>query len=93
MYKSGYINHRKRKIPIVWDGEHAQHIAENYVQQKSVHPFLHVEIQKLAKRVERWKKTKASRRHEGYVKKNDIIFLVVVEISNTFATIITCYRK
>ena len=94
-YNSGYIKHRNRKIPIIWDGQHAQHVAQNYYNQNGSHPYLHVKVQQLAKRVKKWEKVKSTnRRYFGFVKptKNTRV-LVLVEISNNFASIITCYKQ
>lgn len=95
MYKSGYIKHRNKKIPIIWDGEHAQHIAENFIYDKSIHPLLHVKIQQISKNIKEWKKVKnTKRRFFGVYKQSDKVrYLVIVEISNKFASIITCYKK
>lgn len=95
-FKSGYINHRNRKIPIVWNGEHAQHIAEEFIKDKGSHPLLHIRIQQLAKMVKKWDKANLkSKRLEGLI--TDSLtskrFLVIIEINNNFANIITCYRK
>lgn len=95
-YKSGNILHRKRAIPIVWDGEHAQHIAEEHIKDRGSHPLLHVRIQQLAKQVKEWEQVKkGSKRYQGYAvdKQNDKRFLVVIEIWSKFAYIITCYRR
>lgn len=95
-YKSGYILHRNRKIPVIWDGEHAQHIAEEHIKDRGSHPLLHVKIQQLAKQVEKWNKVKPnSKRYEALVIENSTgnRFLVVIEIWSKFAYIITCYRK
>lgn len=83
-FKSGYLSHRSRKIPIVWGGEHAQHIAEEHIKDKGSHPFLHVKIQQLAKQVKLWEQAKVkSRRYKETGKE----FLVVVEIWSKFAYI------
>lgn len=95
-FKSGYITHRKRKIPIIWDGEHAQHIAEEHIKDKGSHPLLHVKIQQLAKSIKEWNKAKKTKnRYESLVidKKTNLRFLVIIEISNKFAHIITCYIR
>lgn len=95
-FKSGYILHRKRKIPVVWNGEHAQHIAEEHIKNKGSHPLLHVRIQQLAKRVKEWKPVvKGSRRHTSKVtdKESNSVFLIVVEIWPKFVFIITCYKR
>lgn len=95
-HKSGYISHRSRNIPIIWDGEHAQHIAEEHIKDKSSHPLLHVRIQQLAKSVKEWNKAKKTKnRYESLVidKKTNLRFLVIIEISNKFTYIITCYRR
>lgn len=94
-YKSGFILHRNRKIPVIWGGEHAQHIAEEHIKDRGSHPLLHVKIQQLAKQVEKWNKAKLnSKRFKGNVIDADSKkeFLVVVEIWSKFAYIITCYR-
>lgn len=95
-FKSGYILHRTRKIPIIWDGEHAQHVAEEHIEDKGSHPLLHVRIQQLAKSVKKWEQAKkGSKRYSSKVidKESNKNFLVVIEIWSKFAYIITCYRK
>lgn len=95
-YKSGNITHRKRKVPIVWNGEHAQHVAEEHIKDKDSHPLLHVRIQQLAKSVKEWKQSaKGSKRYEAIIidRKMKQKFLIVVEIWPKFAYIITCYKK
>lgn len=95
-FKSGNITHRKRKIPIVWDGEHAQHIAEEHIKDKGSHPMLHIRIQQLTKQVKAWTRVKkGSKRHEAIIldTKANKKYLIVVEIWSKFAYIITCYRR
>lgn len=95
-FNSGYLSYRSRKIPIVWDGEHAQHIAEEHLKDRGSHPLLHVRIQQLAKQAKEWKQSqKGSKRHEAIVidSKTNKKFLIIVEIWSKFAYIITCYRK
>jgi hypothetical protein len=95
-YNSGYITHRKRKIPIVWDGLHAQHIAEEHINNRSSHPLLHVRIQQLAKNVKEWEQTqKGSKRYCATLIDNETNkrFFVLVEIWTNFVYIITSYRR
>jgi hypothetical protein len=95
-YRSGYINHRNRKIPLIWDGQHAQHIAEEHIKDSTTHPLLHVRIQQLAKKVKEWENpNRKSKRYKGFVTDNETNqrYLVVVEILRNFAFVITCYTK
>ncbi|MCZ2393286.1 MAG: hypothetical protein LC105_05480 [Chitinophagales bacterium] len=95
-YNSGYIKHRNRKIPIVWDGEHAEHIAQEHLNDKSTHPLLHIRIQQLAKLVKDWKSIKkGSKRLEGTIIDNltNTKFLIIIENRSKFVLLITCYRK
>lgn len=39
-FGSGNVIIRGRKTPIVWTGQFAEHIATNYINEKSVHHFL-----------------------------------------------------
>jgi hypothetical protein len=94
-YKSGNITHRNRVIPIVWNGEHAQHIAEEHIKDKGSHPLLHIRIQQLAKKVKEWKQAKVgSKRYEGNIfdNKTNQKFLIIVEIWGKFVYIITRYK-
>src|SRR6478735_12661241 len=49
---SGTVKIRSRRVPILWTGQNAEHIADNYVQQQTstkvsnVERILHVEAQK-----------------------------------------------
>lgn len=61
-FRSGNITHRKRKIPIVWNGEQAQHITEEHMKNKGSHPLLHVRIQQLAKKAKKWNKAKKNKK-------------------------------
>lgn len=44
---SGKVKINNIKYPILWDGEHAEHIAKNYIEDNKIHPFLHIRIQQL----------------------------------------------
>lgn len=95
-FKSGYITHRDRKVPIIWNGEHAQHIAEEHIKDKGSHPLLHVKIQQLAKQVKSWEQSKKGSKRFGATVtdvETNKKFFVLVEIWSKFAYIITSYRK
>lgn len=42
---SGNVHLRNRKLPILWTGMYAQHLAEEYEKDPHVHPLLHIEAQ------------------------------------------------
>ena len=47
---SGSITIRSRKLPLVWTGEKAQHVAENYMLNDGIHVYLHVQAQQFARK-------------------------------------------
>jgi hypothetical protein len=44
-FGNGSVRFKNRTLPIVWAGQYAQHVAENYIDKKPNHTLLHVEIQ------------------------------------------------
>jgi hypothetical protein len=92
-YDSGFINFRNRKIGIVFNGQSDEHIMDNYISQRSTHPFKHQRIQQLAKLVTQWTKESAKRYTGGITDdKTGEKVKIVVEIYTKFAIIITCYK-
>jgi hypothetical protein len=92
-YNSGFITFRDRKIGIVFSGESAEHIMDNYLHSRDSHPIRHIRIQQLAKRVEVWKK-ESTNRYLGVVTDNQMgkRYAIITEIHPKFAIIITCYK-
>ncbi len=92
-YHSGFITFRKRNVGILFTGQSAEHIMNNYLNDPKSHPLKHIRIQQLAKSVSEWKKN-GERRYEGLVtdNKNGIRYKIVTEIYATFAMIITCFK-
>jgi hypothetical protein len=92
-YNSGFITLRNRKIGLLFSGESAEHIMDNFLTNPGSHPLKHLRIQQLAKHVKEWRK-KGAKRFEGLVTdtRTGIRFLVVTEVYSKFAIIITCYK-
>lgn len=92
-FGNGYVKLPEGKLPIVWTGQNAQHVAENNAHQKRTHPLLHLRIQQLAAVCREWKKG-GKNRYTGTVINHpyEDKFLVVLEVDSTFASIITCYK-
>jgi len=42
---NGFVTVRNRTLPINWNGQYAQHLAERHEQDPAIHPFLHVRAQ------------------------------------------------
>jgi len=89
---SGNVSFRNRKLPILWTGQMAQHVAENYIQQPDTHPFLHIEIQQACMFVRIWEKHKNASSYRGYSKINGIDVVVVIEIKVNFVIIKSCFK-
>lgn len=92
-YNSGFITFRNRKIGIVFSGQSAEHIMDNFLQTPKLHPLKHQRIQQLAKSVTEWKKV-ADKRYAGIIIDNQTgtRFRIITEIYTKFAIIITCYK-
>ena len=92
-YNSGFINFRNRKIGIVFNGQSAEHIMDNYISENKLHPLKHQRIQQLAKEVTDWTK-ESVKRYSGIVidDKTGIRFKIITEVYTKFAIIITCYK-
>lgn len=45
---SGSIKFGSKRLPILWTGQHAQHLAEEHIADSVSHPFLHVTAQQWA---------------------------------------------
>ena len=92
-YNSGFITFRNRKIGIVFSGESAEHIMDNYINENQLHPLKHQRIQQLAKVVSDWKK-ESVKRYSAIVTddKTGIRFKIITEVYTKFAIIITCFK-
>ena len=92
-FNSGFITFRKRKIGIVFSGETAEHIMNNYMQMPQTHPLKHIRIQQVAKRVKEWEK-ESNKRYSGTIIDNttQTKFRIIAEIYTKFALIITAYK-
>ncbi|MEI6184031.1 MAG: hypothetical protein WCP65_00780 [Bacteroidota bacterium] len=92
-FHSGYITFRKRNIGILYSGQTAEHIMDNYILEPISHPLKHIRIQQLAKNIDSWEK-KGNNRYAGIVtdNKNGIKHRIIVEVYTTFAMIITCFK-
>lgn len=88
--KSGNVNIRSRKIPIVWTGQFAEHVAFTYINEKSVHHFLHVEIQQMCQKAEFTKISKSV--YNAYVEKNNILYVIIGELHTNIFYPKTCYK-
>jgi hypothetical protein len=93
-YNSGFITFRSRKVGLTFSGQSAQHIMENYVNDRRSHPAAHMRLQQLAKNVKEWKKRGANR-YAGEVidLKTGIRLLIIVDIYTKFAILITGYKN
>jgi hypothetical protein len=92
-YGSGYITHRNRKTGIVFSGQTAEHIMDNFLTEKGTHPFRHVRIQQLAKQVKEWKKV-GDKTYSGTISdtKTQIRIKIIAEIYPKFALIVTAFK-
>jgi len=92
-YDSGFITLRNRKIGILFTGQSAEHVMDNYINQHAGHPLKHTRIQQLAKVVAAWKKD-GNKRFVGNVtdNKTGYRFKIITEVYTKFAIIITCYK-
>ncbi len=92
-FNSSFITHRERKYGIIFSGESAEHILNNFIEEPAIHPLKHIRIQQLAKVVEDWKQ-ESGKRYSGIVTDNNskTRFKIIVEINTNFATIISCYK-
>lgn len=88
--RSGSITLRGRKIPIVWTGQFAEHVANNYIMEKSVHPLLHVEIQQLCQKAI-FRKERGSVYTASVLQKENT-FTIVGEIHLKIFYPKTCYK-
>ncbi|MCZ2222166.1 MAG: hypothetical protein LC122_00840 [Chitinophagales bacterium] len=91
-YNSGFITFRNRKIGICFSGETAEHIMNNYINERSTHPLRHIRIQQLAKTINQWSK-ESTKRYSGVVNDNvtGVRLKIIIEIYTKSALIITCY--
>ena len=87
---SGNITHRGRKMPIVWTGQFAEHVADTYINEKSVHHFLHVDIQQMCQKANFIKDKNSV--FVANVIKNNLNYLIVGEIHLNIFYPKTCYR-
>ncbi len=91
-YNSGYITLRQRKIGIVWSGETAEHVMDEYLKSPKSHPLRHLRIQQLARQVKEWEKA-GDKRYTGLVtdRQSGQRFLIIADIYTKFAILITAY--
>lgn len=87
---SGSVHIRNRKLPILWAGINAQHVAEDYINDNNNHPLLHIDIQKALQKAEiinnrgRW---------QGYYESPDNEkFFIPIDVYSKFVAIKTCYK-
>lgn len=90
---SGKITIRNRKLPIVWSGEIAQHITENYIKTPGSHPLLHMDIQKFASKIKKWVRASKGKTYKGYGIFDGINFVVYIVQKPQFAQIKTCFKR
>lgn len=86
--QSGFCTIRKRKLPILWTGQYAQHLAEEHISDSTSHPFLHIEAQK------HLQKGEVLKNKAGYIclsKLNNQTVLVPVIVKPNFVIIKTAY--
>jgi hypothetical protein len=88
---SGSIKARNTKYPIVWTGQNAQHLAERHVDENSLHPFLHVEVQQMAQKA-KWEK-ESGRTYYAYVFVGESRYVMFGILHNTFFELKTCYKN
>jgi hypothetical protein len=88
---SGNIKARNKKYPIVWTGQNAQHLAERHVDENSLHPFLHMEVQQMAQTAV-WKKEGNTRTYYAKVEVNKGKFWIIGILHSHFFEIKTCYK-
>lgn len=50
--ESGFVVVRKQRKPILWTGQHAQHLAEVHYEEPSLHPLLHLKAQQYLAKAE-----------------------------------------
>ena len=86
---NGSFKYRNRKYLINWRGENAQHIAEQYINENKLHPFLHVQIQKLLQKAVI---TKKGRNIYGIANSDLGIIKIPFIIEGSLAHIKTAYK-
>lgn len=89
---SGNVKIRNKKYPIVWTGQNAQHLAEKHDSQKSLHPFLHVDVQQISSKAV-WEKEGKSRTYTAYPFVQDERYKLIGVLHNQFFEIKTCYKN
>ncbi|MFN0049118.1 MAG: hypothetical protein ACKVOU_08360 [Cytophagales bacterium] len=87
---SGNITLRGRKVPIVWTGQFAEHVATTSINERSLHHFLHVEIQQMCQKAEFSKVSKSI--YTSLVFRNGNTYLIVGELHTKVFYPKTCYK-
>ena len=87
---SGNVKVRNKKYPIIWTGQNAQHLTERYLDENSLHPFLHVQIQQLAAKSV-WEEGKG-RTFVCFPIVNEQQYKIVGILHNEFFELKTCYK-
>lgn len=93
-FGSGKVKIGYNTYPIIWTGEHAEHIAENYFIEKGDHIMLHKEIQQCLSGSVILKRSGTNRKYFGlYEHKsyNCIIFTAFL-LNSSFVSITTSYK-
>jgi hypothetical protein len=87
---NGYANFRNRKLLIVWTGQYAEHLAEGHYLRNSIHPYLHVKVQKI---LQKHLVTKLDKDTICAIFEKNRIVVIPVLIQSNFAIPKTCYIK
>ncbi|MFZ4056978.1 MAG: hypothetical protein ACOYKE_02515 [Ferruginibacter sp.] len=87
---SGIITRNNKRLPLCWDGEHAEHLAIKHSTEPGIHPFLHQYAQKIAKY---GKEAKAKgQKYYRFFEKDGYFEVAVILPKATHVLICTCNR-
>ena len=98
---SGLVTIRNRKLPLTWNGEKAEHLANEHIKENhypghgpNVHPFLHIDAQQFARRgqlfLQQGKRFIVLAKDSRYP--NSIV-CVPLQHEGKFVLILTCYLE
>ncbi len=90
-YLSGSIKLNFKRYAIMWVGQFAQHVAENYTKNDGVHNLLHVDIQRHLANCKKFFKKRGRKRTAAYGYFEDKPYCTIFEVQSGNAIIITNY--
>lgn len=89
---SGYIKIGGKRKPLLWTGEIAQHVHDNYMSD-AAHDMLHMELQQTMRKCIYIKSAGAGKKYFGLkVISSNMAFQCVVVLFPNFAKILTGYK-